>query len=189
VRVRVRVRAWVCSRCYAGRRRSEEPFSPSPASTVRVLTSLYWVTTVRRRDGHTLAGNWTRDSTAETRRRGRFSQQQFVHELLLLIQRARLAFSRATSPVVVGWTLCRFCDTHLSPGASQYMGETGVISKACQPTSLGCQAPKHPATHSSWREETAFLCCTGSLGDGADTVSISSVRSRFMHMEQWGCRK
>jgi hypothetical protein len=121
-----------------------EPFSPSPASTVRVLTLLCWVTTVRRRDGHRLAGNWTRDSTAETRRRGRFSQQQFVHERLLLIQRARLAFSRAAGPVVVGWTLCRFCDTHLSPGASQYMGETGVISKACQPTSTRLPGTKAP---------------------------------------------
>lgn len=67
------------------------------------------------------------------------------------------------------------------------MGETGVIFEACQSTSLGCQEPKHSATHSSWRFETATLCCTESLEDGAGTVSISSVRSRLMHIEQWGC--
>jgi hypothetical protein len=97
--------------------------------------------------------------------------------------RARLALVDAES-VAVGWKLCRCCDTGGLPGASQYMGETGVISKACQSISLGCQAQRHSATHSSWRFETATLRCTGSLGDGADTVSISSVRSRFMHIEQ-----
>jgi hypothetical protein len=70
-------------------------------------------------------------------------------------------------PVAEGWTLCRCCDTHGPPGASQYMGETGVMSQACQSISVGCQAPKHPATHSSWRFETATLCCTESLEDGA----------------------
>jgi hypothetical protein len=58
------------------------------------------------------------------------------------------------------------------------------MSKACQSISLGCQAQRHSATHSSWRFETASRCCTEGLENGADTVSISSVRSRFMHMEQ-----
>lgn len=66
--------------------------------------------------------------------------------------------------------MCRYCDTHGLPGAGQYMGETGVISKACQSISLGCQAQRHSATHSSWRFETATLCCTESLEDGAGTV-------------------
>jgi hypothetical protein len=85
--------------------------------------------------------------------------------------------------------LCRCCDTYWFLGARQYMGETGVIFEACQSFSLGCQARKHSATHSSWRFETATLCCTESLEDGAGTVSISSVRSRLMHIEQWGCSK
>jgi hypothetical protein len=91
--------------------------------------------------------------------------------------RARLALVDAES-VAVGWKLCRCCDTGGFPGASQYMGETGVISKACQSNSLGCQAQRHSATNSSWRFETATLRCTESL------ESISSVRSRFMHIEQ-----
>jgi hypothetical protein len=69
------------------------------------------------------------------------------------------------------------------------MGETGAIVKACQLISLGCQARKHSATHSSWRFETASCGGTGSLGDGESTVSISSVRSRLMHIERWGYLK
>jgi hypothetical protein len=56
------------------------------------------------------------------------------------------------------------------------MAETGVMSQACQSISVGCQAPKHSATHSSWRFETATCCSTESLEDGADSIDLVSAK-------------
>lgn len=68
------------------------------------------------------------------------------------------------------------------PGARQYMGETGGIFAACQWNSSRCQAPKHSATHSSTRVETASCCCTGRLADGEEhSIDLAVLRAPHAH--------
>lgn len=158
--------------------------SPFPPPACPLLTVL-WVT----EGGVTGGARRQLDARFHSRLGGTvggLKQQFVVHELLgrghvwLLV--GAESHRAGLDAVSLLWYLGR-------PGAGQYMGETGVIVEACQSISLACQARKHSATHSSWRFETATLGCTGSLGNGAATGSISSVQSRFMHLEQWGCFK